>query len=170
MFDETVHGFLEKPSIWRALLRFPLVIASLQALCIALILLWAGIRRFGAPVPVEPAIEPGKRFLIDNTASLLQFGGHTTHALGRYFITTVRAVERGLHAPELTPVELEAWLDRVGKSKGVSTTLSGLRGEINSLIQEGKRAKLRPIVLAANRLYRWKQEMLHGPASNPGRR
>ena len=46
----------------------PLVLASAQALLALLVLLWSGMRRFGAPRAVEPPIEPGKRFLIENTA------------------------------------------------------------------------------------------------------
>lgn len=166
IFDETIHGFLKKPSVWRALIEFPLVVASLQVLCTLLLLLWAGIGRFGSPQVPEPAIEPGKRFLIDNTAALLQFGGHTSHTLRRYYNSTVRDVARRLHAPELDDAGLEAWLERVGSSKGVKTSLSDVRRDINSVIAS-KRVQPRSVVLAANRLYHWKQEMLHGAASNP---
>lgn len=166
VFDETVHGFSKKPSVWRALVEFPLVIASLQVLCATLLLLWAAVGRFGTPQPPRPAIEPGKRFLINNTAALLQFGGHTAHTLQRYYNSTVRDVARSLHAPDVDDSALEAWLERVGQARGVRTSLADLRREI-SAVTESRRVNTRSIVLAANRLYHWKQEMLHGSASHP---
>jgi len=165
VFDETVHGFQIEPSVWRALLEFPLVLATLQILCAALLFLWSGIRRFGAPRSPRPAIEPGKRFLIDNTAALLQFGGHTAHALRRYYNTTVRDVARNLNAPDLDDAKLEAWLERVGSNKGVKLRLADVRSEV-AAVTAVRRVQPRSVVLAANRLYYWKQEMLHGPAGN----
>lgn len=165
VFDETVHGFQIEPSVWRALLEFPLVLATLQILCAVLLFLWSGIRRFGAPQPPQPAIEPGKRFLIDNTAALLQFGGHTAHALRRYYNTTVRDVARNLNAPDLDDSGLEAWLERVGSNKGVNVRLADVRADV-AAVTANKKVQPRSVVLAANRLYYWKQEMLHGPAGN----
>ena len=165
VFDETMHGFHQEPSLWQAMFEFPLVIATLQILVAIVLLLWAATGRFGAPARAAPAIAPGKGFLINNTAALLRFGGHADHALKRYLYTTMQEVGRELHAPaNLYHRELRTWLERIGTSRGVGTGLAGLENEVQAVVAQ-KGVQHRRIVLCANRIYRWRQEMTHGPGN-----
>jgi len=158
--DETFHGYLREPSIWRALFEFPLVLATVQAALSLVVLLWAAMGRFGAPQPVRPPLEPGKAFLIDNIASLLRYGGHAAHALRRYVEGARADVALRLHVPtSLQPHAAREWLDRYGAQRGVATTLTQLEREAQ--VGGGDAARTVAVARAA---YRWKEEMIHGPA------
>ena len=69
-------------------------ILTLDALALAAVLVvgWSATARFGSPLPARPAVMPGKMALIDNTASLLRFGGHGAAILRRYADATLRDV------------------------------------------------------------------------------
>jgi hypothetical protein len=71
IFDETIHGFARKPGLFAEAFRFPLVLATLQSLVLAGVVLWAGMGRFGKPLPPREALAGGPETLIDNTARLL---------------------------------------------------------------------------------------------------
>ena len=160
VFDEIMHGYRNEPGVWNTLFEFPLVIATIQVLFSAALLLWAATGRFGAPLRGRPVLEPGKDFLIRNTADLLRFGGHSSHTLRRYLKTTVRAVARDLHAPpHLTGAALASWLDRLGEIRGLAVTLHGLEAEVEAAAAQKSH---RRALLAANRIFRWRQEMTHG--------
>lgn len=149
--------------------EFPLLLATLQALLTIAILLWASTGRFGSARRHVAAIAPGKAFLIDNTASLLHFGGHGTHMLSRYLQTTILDVKRGLHLPATVwHAELIGWLDRIAATRGISINLTKLIEQVTNESQSG-RTNERHVLLLANRIYRWKQEMLHGHSSNHAR-
>ncbi len=162
--DEVLHGHRTKPSIWRSLFEFPLALVTLQVLLITGILLWAMTRRFGKPIAARAGIEPGKAFLIENTASLLHFGGYSTDMLQRYYRDTFRHVRLRLHTPgSLSDVAAAQWLDRVGSVRGVGDTLDSLAPFIAEVVASGRRQPRR-IATAAGRIYQWKEEMLHGPS------
>ena len=57
--DETLHGHEIQPSITRELLRFPLVLATLQALVTLGLLAWAAALRFGRPLAPAALLRPG---------------------------------------------------------------------------------------------------------------
>jgi hypothetical protein len=162
VIDEALHGFRGDDSVWRSLFEFPLILATLQALLALAALLLATAVRFGAPLPAAPPLAAGKRFLIDNIASLLHFGGHAGHTLVRYLDTTVRAVGRGLHAPpDLDDVGLRVWLARHGEARAVTIRLADLEAEVTAAAA-ARRRHLAKVALAAERVHRWKQEMLRG--------
>ncbi len=177
IFDETVHGHEVEQSIWKELFDFPLVLSVIQAALAAAALLWAGLRRFGSPLPAAAAVAPGKEQLIDNTAALLRFAGHSGHALSRYLGTIVREAAEALHAPEgLAPKDLRAWLDRVGAARGVPTRLADLDVRVASAAQARGRGRAgaepgaagaHAIISAARRIHRWRREILHGRAVHP---
>jgi len=162
--DEVLHGYRTKPSIWRSLFEFPLVLVSAQVGLLTLMLLWALTRRFGKPVKAVGGIDPGKEFLIENTASLLHFGGHTSDMLRRYFDDTVRHVRSRLHTPEtMNPSDAQAWLDRVGASRGVEDSLASVQTQVREVLSSTKLAPRRAGAVA-QRIHKWKEEMLHGPS------
>lgn len=156
VFDETVHGNAQAPSLLRVLFEFPLVLATMQVLICAVLALWAAIVRFGPKRAPPPPLAPGKDFLIANTAALLRYGGHDHDALERYLAATIQVVRRALHAPELPPPALATWLENVRKLRGAKRSLVDLQLEIASAREP------RHILELADQVYRWRQEMIHG--------
>jgi len=163
VWDETVHGHERTPSVWRELFDFPLVLLVAQAALVLVVLLWAGMGRFGAPERPAPPLEPGHAFLIENTAELLRYRGHLESVLPRYLESAVQDARRALGAPpELGRKELAVWLDRVAAARGVRARVADLETETRRAIQGGRRASR--VLAAAGRIHRWKQEILHGPS------
>lgn len=165
VIDETVHGHAVTPSIWRELFRFPLALVLLHALLLVAVLLGAGMGRFGSPAPPPPVLEPGSRFLIQNTADLLRHGGKTDAVLKQYLKNEVRAVQVALRAPTgLTSPELTAWLDRAAEMRGARDRLPALTQAIRI---DSRGGTYRAHVLAlARRIHDWRREIVHG---HPGR-
>lgn len=165
VFDETMHGFEENPSLYRSLFRFPLILVSLQVIACAVLLLWAAIGRWGPPRAAAPPLASGKDFLIRNTAALLHVGGHDREALRRYLTTTIHAVRLALHAPrELDPAALRTWLERVRASRGGTISILDLERDVDDVARARKSgATSRRTVELAARIHRWRTEMTHGP-------
>lgn len=169
VFDETVHGYVDDPSLWKALRRFPLVLVSIHVILALVLLLWAAVGRWGPARAAPPPLAPGKDFLIRHTAALLHAGGHDGHALARYLATTIHGVAQALHAPrDLGGEALRAWLERVRASRGGTIELPALEREVAEAAAAGKsRATTRRIVDLAARIHRWRTEMTHGPRNHP---
>lgn len=164
--DETIHGFRLDPSLWRTFFEFPYVIATIQAVAALIVLLWAATGRFGAPASVKRPFEAGKAALINNTARLLERGGHAKDIFRRYLEVTLKDVAHRVHAPRhLDGEALIDWLDRVGKAHGVTTTYRSVRQRAERLTAASGADGTRT-ARAARNLHRWKQEMLHGPAGH----
>ena len=157
VIDETMHGYAQQPSLVRALLRFPLVLATLQVLVCAVLAVWAMMVRFGPRRAAPPPIAPGKDFLIRNTAALLHHGGHHGHALARYLQLTALAVRHALHAPALAPVAMTAWLERVRQVRGGTISLAELERAVETADAPAR------VVELADLVFRWRMEMTHGP-------
>ncbi len=163
VLDETIHGFRQDPSIWRAMFEYPFVVATLQAVAAILALIWAATGRFGAPLPAERALKAGKETLLANTASLLQFGGHGPEILRRYREATFREVARRLRAPRhLGEDALVDWVDRVGEARGLRRRYRDLRREVDAASAAAGRGGA-GLLRAARNIYRWKQEIIDGP-------
>jgi hypothetical protein len=161
--DETLHGFDYEPGIFRELFRFPLVLSVVATLVAGLLLVWAGLGRFGSPEPPPPAIAPGKAFLLSSTAELLRRGGHVGLALDRYLAATVQDVARATHAPpSLDEAQLHEWLDRVGEARGASRTVADLEASVAGATEAGARDP-RGVVAAATAVHAWRKEMVDGP-------
>lgn len=156
VIDETLHGYARTPSLIRALLGFPLVIATLQVLVCAVLVVWAAMVRFGPRRTAPPPIAPGKDFLIRNTAALLHHGGHHAHALRRYLALSVAAVRHALHAPALPPDAMTAWLERVRRARGGRISLTGLECDVEIAATPAR------VVDVADAVYRWRKDMTHG--------
>jgi hypothetical protein len=141
VFDETVHGYNRTPGLLAEALRFPLVLAVLQGLLLLGLVLWAGMGRFGKPLPAARGIAPGKEALIANTAELLAAGGHAAESVARYFQQTTRAV--AVHyflPPDLPETERLARLQRLAAGHGSALNLAALESDIRRL-PEGHRGE-----------------------------
>jgi len=159
VIDETMHGYAQQPSLVRTLFRFPLVLATLQVLVCAVLVVWAAMVRFGPRREAPPPIAPGKDFLIRNTAALLHYGGHHAHALERYLQLTVAAVRHALHAPALAPAAMTAWLERVRLVRGGKVSLASLEQAVETADTPAR------VVEVADQVFRWRMEMTHGTDS-----
>lgn len=166
VFDETLHGFQKEPSMWRALFEFPLGLATVHMLLATIVLLWASMGRFGKPLMPPPAIEPGKAYLIRNTATLLRYGSHAGHTLARYREAALRDVARALHAPRDVDgaAALERWLAQAEPAKAVTRTLAALTREVEH-VQTATRGDHARAVRTAQHIHQWREEMIHGSRS-----
>jgi hypothetical protein len=156
VIDETLHGYAQQSSLVRALLQFPLVLATLQVLICGVLVVWAAMVRFGPRREAPPPIAPGKDFLIRNTAALLHYGGHHAHALKRYLQLTVAAVRHALHAPSLAPAAMTAWLERVRMTRGGAISLVELERAVETADTPARTVEV------ADQVFRWRMEMTHG--------
>jgi len=159
VIDETMHGYAQSPSLLRTLFQFPLVLATLQVLVCAALAVWAAMVRFGPRRAAPPPIAPGKDFLIRNTAALLHYGGHHSHALKRYLQLTTQAVRHALHAPSLAPGAMTAWLERVRAVRGGEISLVRLEQAVEFADTPAR------VVEVADQVFRWRMEMTDGTDS-----
>ena len=161
VFDETIHGFNRTPGLLAEALRFPMVLGVLQGLLLLGIVLWAGMSRFGKPLPAPAGGAAGKEVLIGNTAELLARGGHVGDSLGRYFHQTTRAVAAHYFLPaDLPESERLARLQRLTGGRGGKLSLAVLEREIN-LLPDGRRAEAQAARIA-RQLHQWRVEMTNG--------
>jgi len=157
IIDETVHGYQQSTSLFRLLFRFPLVLATTQMMLCVLIAMWAALVRFGPRRAARPPLAPGKEFLIRNTATLLQFGGHHAEALQRYLGATVQQVRYALNAPPgLSHAELVQWLERIRVVRAGTVALPALE----EAVQRPDLSPSRVLELAAT-IHRWRMEMMN---------
>ncbi len=119
VFDVVVHGFEDKGgSPFRLLFEFPFVLATIQGAIAVALLLWATMRRFGAPVSPPVELPSGKLSLIAATAGLLDYARHRPIIIQRYVHAIVQDVARQLHAPAgLSGEGLMAWLGRTARAR-----------------------------------------------------
>lgn len=165
VFDETLHGYAEEPSLWKALFRFPLALVTMHVVLLMIVVVWAGLGRFGPARGAPPALAAGKEYLVRNTAALLRVAGHHGHALERYFAAAIEAVKHDLHAPrELSSVDVPAWLERVRAARGGTIPYGTLRDEVAEAVRT---RNARAVLAAADRVHRWRLEMTHGPRHHP---
>ncbi len=166
VFDETIHGFLRSESLLAEAFRLPLLPATLQACVLLAVVLWAGMGRFGKPLPVAPALAPGKEVLIDNTAALLTYGGHAADSLARYYRQTLRGLAAALYLPaDLSEEALRQRLEEIARRRGARADLAALARQVERLA--GDRDAARQAAGVAARLHRWRREMTDGHRADP---
>jgi hypothetical protein len=166
--DEIGHGHAREPGVWAVLFRYPLVLATLQALLVAIALGLATRGRFGPPGKAPPPLAAGKDFLIRHTATLLRHGGHDAAMLRRYLAGAIAQVRAVLHAPrELSSAQAAAWLERIGAARKVSVTLADLERDVAAVEADRSRNHARHAAPVAARIHRWRQEMTLGSGNHP---
>lgn len=165
--DETLHGFDRQPSVARELLRFPLILATLSALAVAALLAWGALVRFGRPRRPEPALAPGKLFLVESSAALLRHGGHVPHAAAAYLRAAKEEVLRGLRRAGGggDPGRL---LESAAEARGRAAALRALEARVTRL--EGRRSGVEEeAVRTAQAIHEWREEMSDGAHGDPRR-
>jgi hypothetical protein len=159
VFDETIHGFSRDLSLLAEALRFPLVLGVLQALVLLGVVLWAGMGRFGKPLPASLGLAAGKEVLIDNTAKMLASGGHAEDSLARYFQQTVRAVAAHYFLPpDLPDKDRIERLQQITAARGWKLRLAELERAVWQ-VPPG-RAGEEQAAKTARRLHDWRVEMM----------
>lgn len=162
IFDETIHGYWQPPSLWRAMFQIPFIIPVILAVAAVFVVAWSATARFGSPLRAEPALVPGKAVLIDNAASLLRFGGHGSAIVKRYADVTLRDVTQRLNAPRrLQGADLILWVNRVGEARGVRRKFGDLHERAETL-EANVRSDGPRLARLARRLYQWKREIIDG--------
>jgi hypothetical protein len=158
VFDETVHGFNRTPGLLAEALRFPMVLGVMQGMLLLGLVLWAGMGRFGKPLPATLGLARGKEVLIGNTAELLAGGGHAADSVARYFQQTTRAVAAFYFLPaDLPESERLARLQRLAEGHGKRMNLAALEADIQRL-PAGRRGEEQAAWIA-QALYDWRVEM-----------
>jgi hypothetical protein len=163
--DETMHGHEIQPSITRELLRFPLVLATLQALFTLGLLAWAAVVRFGRPLAPPSPLRPGKAFLVEHTAELLRAGGHAGEAARAYLQAAREEVLARVPPPggAETPA---AWLARLEAARGKAGMLRRMEQRV-ARIEDARRGAAVEAVRAAQQISRWREELTDGAAGDP---
>lgn len=172
IFDEALHGHTSRASLWAKLFEFPLVLFMLQMALIALVVLWASLRRFGAPEPVPPALAAGRQVLIEHTAELLRFGGHSAYTLERYWHRTVRHLARVMGGPEGRADaqghrERLRWLSEQARRRNLPIKPEVLEEGISQIQGRGT---ARRVLLLARQVHQLRQALLGRRASGRHRR
>ena len=162
VFDESLHGFRQpEDTSLRLLFSFPFSLVVLLICASGALLALAGARRFGVPQRAAPACAFGTEELIANSARMLDYAGYQDTTLRRYARMTLRAAGRALHAPPgLAERALTAWLDSIGRARGVEASCAEILNEIDRTPSGGRRALERLFTLAGN-MHQWKEEILH---------
>ncbi len=161
VFDETIHGLTRTPGLLAEAASFPLVLAVLQGLVLLGVVLWAGMGRFGKPLPLSMGRAAGKEILIDNTAKLLANGGHAADGVVRYFRQVTRAVAAHYFLPpDLPDGERIARLQRITDARGVRMHLAEVERTLLQL-PAGRQGE-EQAVRYARRLHDWRVEMTNG--------
>jgi hypothetical protein len=163
VFDEVVHGLEEKArSPLRMLFEFPFVLATIQGVIAVALLLWATMRRFGAPLAPPLELKSGKRSLIETTANLLDFGRHRPIMIQRYVHEIIQDVARQLHAPAgLAEPALIEWLRRTGRARDAQIDCGAVVSRTDELVAAGRSASTQLATLARD-IFRWKREVTDG--------
>ncbi len=163
--DETVHGWELDASLVQELLRFPLVLATLQAAVTLALLAWAALVRFGRPLAEAPLLRAGKDFLVANVADLLRAGGHA-HEAARAYLRATREEVLARIPPPGGPETPDAWLRRLEAARGRAGMLASLERQVAALADRRRGAEVEA-VRAARRIQRWREELTHGTAGHP---
>jgi hypothetical protein len=163
VFDETVHGFTDAGSSPLAILfQFPFVLVTVQGAAAVALLLWATMRRFGAPVAPPPPLAAGKRSLIETTANLFAHARHRPIILQRYIHEIVQDVGRQMHAPAgLTERALVDWLTRVGRARDIEADCGTIVQRADDLVAS-RRGGSAALAALARDIFRWKREVTDG--------
>jgi hypothetical protein len=170
VFIETVRGSAaDRANPARLLFQRPLVFFTAQTLLAALLLLWAATARFGAAEAAPAALQAGRQRLLRNTAELLEYAGYEATIVARYVETTIRYVAGQLRAPRgLSETATIAWLERVGRARGVTIDCAEL-AQTAARLRAGRRSDRKAVAKLARDANRWKREIIDGSGEHSRR-
>lgn len=162
IFDVTLNGFERTRSLLKLMFQPPFLAATVCAFAAALLMIWHGFFRFGREAAPTREFALGKRALADNQAALIKMARREHRLGGRYGVVIRDLAARAVGAPkDLTPDQLDAFLDRLGAGGRTSWPLSTLRRDIEAVRDPSG------LVKAAQRLHHWRLEMARRDAASP---
>ncbi|MGM0574859.1 MAG: DUF4350 domain-containing protein [Myxococcota bacterium] len=158
--DEVLHGFEYQPSLWAELLSFPLVLVTFHALALLLLVVWAGVGRFGRPQPAPPRVPPGKETLIAHTAELLTVAGHAGEGLRRYLRLMLDDAARACSvSPELQETERLRRLAALSRARGLDDDPASLAARVDDVAAGSPEP--RRVRAVARDIHRWRHALSH---------
>ena len=161
VFDETTHGHLVPPSLWRMMFDGSMVFLSIQGLLLVVFGLWKAAVRFQPVDEHERDQGRGVSELIDSTATLLSFGLHCQSALRRYLDLCISECARTFRAPrELSRSELVHWLDDMRSENKSRSSLAELVEACDALNTKHRVRASKSCLKLARRIHRWKVETI----------
>jgi hypothetical protein len=144
-------------ALFGGLLRFPTVLGVLHLLLLAAAAVWAGTRRFGAPVPEQEEGPRGADALIEGAVALQRLSGRAANAVAALLAGAVQEVSLRLHAPAaLEGPALDGWLDRRAAARGLEARVEALRRSVSEA------SSARDLLAAARAVQRWREGMTDG--------
>lgn len=160
VIDEVLHGLRRIPTLYEQLLRFPLVLGTIQVALLLLFGVWAGLGRFGPPRRAPVGFAAGKEFFIDHTAELLTLGKHSGYSVERYLWMVLDDLTHQLNAPRnLSRPDRVAWLQSLATARGLEVDLDAMvRRAV--IAANGDRARPRQLVALALDIYRFRKDMI----------
>lgn len=154
IFDLTLHGFQRTRSLLRLMLEPPLLGLTLVLLAMTAFAAFQAAVRFGPPRETGRVVALGKQALADNTAGLIRLARREHHMALPYALLMRAAAARAIGAPRhLSDAEMDAFLDRVGRTTGATTPFSALAQSARAACTPGDLLKV------ARDLHRWNQEL-----------
>jgi hypothetical protein len=149
VFDVTLNGLEQGPSLGRLMLEPPWLSATLCGVAAALLMGLHALARFGQPRRSGRAIALGASALVDNSAGLVRMA-RKEHELAPAYAAQVQAsLAKGAAAHD------EDWLEELARRRGLESPAT--------LTAEAEGAKTRDDLLqVARKLYQWKSEMTRG--------
>lgn len=152
--DVTLNGFTRARSVLKLAFEPPFLGLTLAALGVALLMALHAAARFGPARTGKRALALGAKALADNSAGLIRLAKREPDMAPAYAAQVRASVARILGCPRNLPgEELDALLDQLGRSRGVSETSSGLTAQAR---QVSTRADLMRL---SDSLNQWKMEM-----------
>ena len=150
IFDEFIHGYSPRPfHMMGILFQFPFVLITAQLALGVGLLIWAATARFGTPRQPAPAIDLGRRSLIEAGAGLLSRNGDANALASRYYEEMTRDAAAHLRAPAgLALPDLLQWLTENGKAGAVPPEPHAVNGQ--------------EAIGSAQQVYAWRKELSSG--------
>lgn len=162
VFDEEIHGFGQRPDLWRNLLSPPLLAPTLAVSLALLALVLSGVRRFGPAMKARPEHAAGRGTLYDVTAMLLGQRGDYRLLAREYAAMTMRVMAEEMRlSRRLTTEERVRHIAEIGRRRGVEGDLRGMLAGLGYFGAAGTGRRVEAVALAA-RLNQWSKEVLHG--------
>ncbi|MGD0193039.1 MAG: hypothetical protein ABSD74_20065 [Rhizomicrobium sp.] len=154
LFDVTLNGMGRYPSILHDAFAPPFLGATLCAILAAILIGYHAAVRFGSPPPDEPVYARGKTALVANAADMIRMLRREPNMATRYASTTRNLVLRALG--------IRRQMDAQDSEALIATLERGHQQRFAPLLAQAEHLKHRgDLVALANRLYDWRQEMLH---------
>jgi hypothetical protein len=160
VLDETVHGFSRSPSLWRAMIEFPLVVITLHLVLLLVVTVWSGQVRFGPPAAPVPRYTAGAESLIEASAHLLRLSGRSGETMRAYWRSVVRRTATDLG---IATQDEEAAIERladIGRRRRIGTDLARVATAAERSTEQ--RAGRAQRMAAARQAHACRRELLDG--------